>query len=210
VPIFEGNRPLLDAFRRGDRDALTAVYRRYVDDVDVLVRRGFVSEANGHLYVPGVRDVEKERDLVQEVFARAFAETARLAFDGLRPYRPYLLRIAKNLLVDQLRKRKRTVAEGSPTDAIDIDELLERNGPVVEPLEEDLHFRALTEATRAFLGGLDEEARTLVALRFEEQKSQEEVAAQMGVTRRRVRTLEERVSRGLRGWLRKRGFHEQK
>jgi RNA polymerase sigma-70 factor (ECF subfamily) len=205
VSLFEGNRALLDAFRRGDRDALSEVYARYVDEVDTLVRRGFVSEANGHLYVPGVRDVELERDLVQEVFVRAFSESARLAFDGLRPYRPYLLRIAKNLLVDQLRKRKHAPVESSGPDAVDIDDLIEKNAPVAEPPEDELHWRSLTLVARSFLSTLDEEARRVVALRFEEQLSQDEVAQRMKITRRRVRTLEERVQAGLRRCLRERG-----
>jgi RNA polymerase sigma-70 factor (ECF subfamily) len=203
LPVFADNRPLLDAFRRGERDALERVYLAYVDDVDVLVRRGFTSEANGHLYVPGVRDPEVERDLVQEVFTRAFTEQARIAYDGLRAYRPYVLRIAKNLLVDQLRQRKHATVALDEANAGDIDDIIEHDAAVVD---EAIADKTLADATREFVASLDEESRTFVAQRFEGELSQDEVAANMRITRRRVRTLEERVQTGLRRHLTKRGL----
>ena len=43
---------------------------------------------------------------MQEAFRRAFEERARSAYDGLRPYRRYLLTITRNLVIDQLRKQR--------------------------------------------------------------------------------------------------------
>ena len=106
MTIFRDDRPLLDAFRRGDRAAAERVYYHYVDDVDKLVRRGFILDAKETIRVPGIGDADAAADLVQEVFVRALSEPARLSYDGLRPYRPYLLRIAKNLLIDRLRATK--------------------------------------------------------------------------------------------------------
>jgi RNA polymerase sigma-70 factor (ECF subfamily) len=206
MPIFEGNRGLLDAFRRGERHALEEVYYRYVEEVDVLVRRGFITESAGHLFVPGVGDAQLERDLVQEVFARAFGEAARAAYDGLRPYRPYLLRIAKNLLVDRLRARSRDpVAAAVPDDGeLALDDLIEKNSPLPEPpAEPDLDFRRLSDLTRRFVDRQDPELRELVRLRFSEDLSQDDVAARMGITRRRVRTVEDNLYKQLKRFLRR-------
>ena len=63
-------------------------------------------KAQGHVYVAGVPDTDAEHDLVRETFVRAFAEKARSSFDGLRPYRPFLLRITKNLMIDRFRSRR--------------------------------------------------------------------------------------------------------
>jgi len=223
MPIFENNRQLLDQFRGGAREALAAVYRRYVDDVALLVRRGFTMDAGGVVHVRGARDAEAERDLVQETFLRAFAEPARRAYDGLRPYRPYLLRITKNLMVDRFRARRREAAAAGDSDSAtvggsdgadaggargvgDIDALLAANGDLGDDgreMEADLDWKALRAAAAEVLG---REARRFVALRFEEELSQDEVAARMRVSRRRVRRLEDGVQAGLARHLETRGL----
>lgn len=207
MTVFEGKRDLLDRFRRGERAALTEVYERYVDDVAFVVRRGFTMESQG-IMVAGAGDREVEREIVQDTFLRAFAEAARLGYDGLRPYRPYLLRITKNLMIDRLRARAR---EGAAVgDVGDIDRLLETNAPFdAEPQRdagEDLRWRLLSARTAAYVAGLDEESRQIVKLRFDEELSQDTVASRMRCTRRRVRTLEERVQEGLRQHLKKLGL----
>jgi RNA polymerase sigma-70 factor (ECF subfamily) len=185
------DRALLDAFRRGDKQALTAVYYEHVEQVAALARRGFVIESQGQRFVPGAHEPEEQHEIVQEVFARAFAERARLAYDGLRPYRPYLLRIAKNLLIDRLRARSTTPLELAALDADGEDP--PADAALDEDREELLDWQRLTERAKVYLAQLDDEARTFVRLRFEEERSQDEVAREMGITRRRVRTLEERV-----------------
>ena len=170
-----------------------------------MARRGFTMESQG-MVVPGAGDREVERELVQDTFLRAFAEAARLAYDGLRPYRPYLLRITKNLMIDRLRARSKEGAAAAG-DVGDIDRLLETNAPFdAEPARdaaEDLRWRELEARTAEYVAGLDEESRQVVKLRFEEELSQDTVASRMRCTRRRVRTLEERVQDGLRRHLRK-------
>jgi RNA polymerase sigma-70 factor, ECF subfamily len=194
-PLLEADRALLDAFRRGERQALGRVYFHYVDDVAALVRHGFLIESR-NLRVAGAPDADGERDLVQEVFVRAFAERARLSYDGIRPYRPYLLRIAKNLLIDQLRRREPALVLDEEAEALVPAE------PAPNP-PEDLHWRRLSEATSHYLAELSAEQRELVRLRFEEERSQIEAAEQMHVSRRRVRTLEARVQAGLRRHLKR-------
>src|SRR3954451_9913054 len=108
MTVFAADRLLLDAFRRGDRAALTTVYFHYVDDIAAIVRNGFSIPTSG-VRVRGASDEPTERDLIQEVFARAFAPRARDAYDGIRPYGAYLRRIAKNLRIDRPRPAGRDV-----------------------------------------------------------------------------------------------------
>ncbi len=208
MPIFQDNRALLVEFRRGDREALAAVYGRYVDEVATLARRGFTIESHGHAYVRGAgRDGEYE--LVQETFSRAFGEKARLAYDGLSPYRPYLLRITKNLMIDRFRAEQRQ-ARSVELDGVgvgDIDEILAAGAeflPVDEP--PDLHWKTLLAAANEYVATLDPESRQLVTLRFEEELSQDDVAIRMACSRRRIRTVEQRVQDSLRKWLQQRGL----
>lgn len=197
MPVFDGKRELLDAFRRGDRAALTAVYQFYVDEVATLLRCGFRMTA-ARVTVPGERDPQRQLDLLQEAFARAFAERSRLAFDGLSPFRPWLLRIAKNLLIDEGRRTSRLAELPEPSDD-DLEVL------PVSP-EEELEWNRLRTATVAYCQGLDATRQRLVALRFTEDRSQVEVAAALGITRRRVRTLEAEVREGLRKHLADQGL----
>jgi RNA polymerase sigma factor (sigma-70 family) len=205
VTIFRDDRPLLERFRRGERAALAAVYERYVDDVATLARRGFTIESSGHVYVRGAsRDAERE--LVQDTFLRAFAESARMAYDGLSPYRPYLLRITKNLMIDRHRAAKAHAKHVDDSGVGDIDALLAANAVLggADPIQ--LDWQAQLAATRAYLATLDDETRQIVTLRFEDELSQEEVAAKVGCTRRRVRSVEDRAQAELRAYLKQRGL----
>ncbi len=173
--MFVDDRALLLAFRTGERDALARVYWHYVNDVESWIRRF------------GSRGHDGVAELVQEAFVRAFAPAARMAYDGLRPYRPYLRRLVRNLLVDRLRAANRDIAE------LDEEALDDPS-----PAPDDVLVRSeLVATTREFVAGLDAESKSFVRLRFEEGRSQEDVARALGTSRRRVRTLEARVRDGL-------------
>ena len=191
MPVFASDRGLLDAFRRGDREALATVYFHYVDDIAAIVRHGFSVPATG-ARVRGVFDEQAQRDVVQEVFARAFAPRARDAYDGVRPYGPYLRRIARNLMIDRARAEGQTVALDD-----DVEIAAEPEPP------DDAEWIALRSETAAYVAGLPAELQKLVDLRFERELSQEDAARELGVSRRRVRTLEARIQRGLRKVIRR-------
>ena len=195
MTIFEARRELLDAFRRGDRPALAEVYTFYVDAVAQLISGGCRLGDGAHL--PGVRDPQRHRDLLQEVFLKAFTAAARQSYDGLRLYRPYLLRISRNLLVDEVRASGRLVPLEDPQG--DIEPLPEEESP-----EEALHWRRLSEATREFCAAADPKTREFIRLRFEEDLSQRDLAERLKVTRRKVRTLEDKVRSELRRFLQSR------
>jgi RNA polymerase sigma factor (sigma-70 family) len=215
VPVFQEHSGLLRRFRGGEREALEIVYRRYVDDVMRVLRTGFVSRRSGALYrVPGVAPDSTLLDMTQEVFARAFAPNGRAGYDGLRPYRPYLLQIARNLRIDQLRREGRELSAedaGSPSSFLDLDALLESNAAITPPddAHDDPAWLQLREATRAHVASLSAEEQRFVELRFVRELPQIEVAELMAVTRRRVRTLEALVLRSLRKTLKAKGLYER-
>ena len=194
MTVFDSNRQLLDAFRAGDRQALEAVYMFYVDTVFNLVRFGYLL-ADGKR-VPGTRQADLQRELVHDVFVRAFAERARTTYDGLRPYRPFLLRLARNVIIDAWRRRGLALA-----DAADVDELATE-----APADDDLDWQRLAQATRTWRATLDDESKSFIALRFEEGLGQRDVASRMGATRRRVRTLETLLRRALLAHLTRLGL----
>jgi RNA polymerase sigma-70 factor, ECF subfamily len=173
VTIFVERPGLLPRFRRGERAALEEIYFAYVDLVAFVVRQ---SAHGAHA-----------ADLIQETFARAFAERARLGYDGLRPYRPFLLTIARNLLVDDARKRGRELVVEDPP------EPLPSEG-AADPEWADADTVAVVER---YVAGLDARLRALYEERYVKDRSQNEAAAALGLTRQKVRTLEEKLRRGL-------------
>jgi RNA polymerase sigma factor (sigma-70 family) len=199
MTVLAGDRGLLDAFRRGDRAALATVYFHYVDDIAAVVRNGFSIPATG-ARVRGAADEQTERDLVQEVFARAFAPRARAAYDGIRPYRAYLRRIAKNLLIDRVRAAGHTVS----LDDDDAEIVVEPEAAEAEPAWSA--WVAQRRETEAYVASLAPDLQRLVKLRFEDELSQNQAAEALGISRRRVRTLELRIQRGLRKALRRAGL----
>ena len=197
----------LKRFREGDTLALREVYDAHVEEIHRLARCGFSIAGPPPRQVPPLRDVASQKDFVQEVFVRAFGERARAAYDGLRPYRPYLLQIARNLRIDQVRRSGKELLSLDDPRGPDIDALIEsRDVTWTEPLEDDLHLRQLEAAAEEFVNTQDDETREFVRLRFVEELSQAEAAERAGVTRRRVRTLEARVQHDLRAYLRRLGL----
>lgn len=190
---FFKDRELLEAFRRGDPTALERVYFEHASALEVRLRTGLSRGGTrmGPLAEPDVRDV------LQEVFIRAFSASSRSRYDGIRPFGTWLQTIARNLLIDRARRRGLPQAEAEMLDFVADD---------AAGVEETLLDAELQAATALFVAALDPEQRRFVELRFEQERSQEDVARAMNLTRRRVRTLEKHVRVGLRGFLAERGL----
>jgi RNA polymerase sigma factor (sigma-70 family) len=187
--MSQSSTDLRRRFRAGEGAALAAVYQDHVPEVERLVRRGYqVPRAGGgRVWVePGDRP-----DVVQEVFVKALSPAGRRGYDLARDYRPYLLSIARNTMIDWLRSRR--VAPGL------------RARLAAEPRHEPgfpddpppwQHPRNLATATR-YLAALPLELREVYRLRYAEGMTQERAARTLGVGRQTVRTLEQRLQRGL-------------
>jgi RNA polymerase sigma factor (sigma-70 family) len=213
LPFLREHPELLAAFRRGERAALERVYRHYVNDVARLLRLGFSSGNDAAVRVPGLHDSTSLLDALQEVFARAFSERARLSYDGLRPYRPFLLRIARNLRIDELRAGGRELSLSQlDDDGEGFEDRLGEAGTdaaaaaqLSSSPQEAREWQRLRDLTEGYLQSLDPTLKRFVEVRFVEARSQAEVAEIMKITRRAVRTMEERVQQGLKRFLSARG-----
>ncbi len=187
MTMFRDRPELLAAFRRGDRAALEAVYWAYVHRIEQLIRSGWRGRDGARGTAPAANEVA---DLVQETFARAFDKRARLAFDGMREYGPYLATIARNLLVDWARRRNREV----PSDV----------GELTLPEGSDLNDSAdwadetTMQRVREYIGSLPEDLAAVHRERYIHCRSQRDAAAALGLSRQQLRTREERLRDGLR------------
>lgn len=201
MTLFRDKPELLPAFRRGDRAALERAYRHFAGDVSRILRLGFVTGGDAKVRVPGLHDDAALADAIQEVFVRAFQERARASYDATRPYRPFLLQIARNLRLDQQRRAGREISLSRLEEEVgsfDLDAAIERDALDLPEPQARREWEGLLAQTRGYIAALDETARRLIELRFVQGRGQEDVAQAMGVTRRFVRTLEERILIGLR------------
>jgi RNA polymerase sigma factor (sigma-70 family) len=179
----------VQGFRDGRRELLADVYRRHVDQVERIVERGFW-RGGLRTRVRGVAPVEVP-DLVQEVFARAFRDGARLSFDGRRSYSPFLAAIARNLVIDWLRRRRAELA--LPDDVAD-----RRTEDAELPWTDE----ALLRVVEGYVAILPERLESVFEQRYVLGRSQTAAAAALGITRQRLRTRENKLRVGLSRALR--------
>ena len=136
-----------------------------------------------------VRDRDRQQDLVQDTFLRAFARLGSLRDPGR--FRPWLLRIARNMAVDDVRRMLRTRV--GPTEP-DVDALvaLSHDEPAVA-----FELRQLArdvEAGRAALSHRDNRALTLSA---ELGLAIADIASELGVTTGAAKVILHRARRRL-------------
>ncbi|NOZ84771.1 MAG: sigma-70 family RNA polymerase sigma factor [Deltaproteobacteria bacterium] len=191
MDLLSSDFELLNAFRRGDESAMALVYHSYVDIVWTTVRRA------------GIIEPDLQADVVQETFLKAFLPGTRAAYDSSREFKPYICGIARNLAVDMARR--------AGTKAKMEHNLLKENGIDHSNLKEEpedlVHHHRLKELVNSYIDSVSPELKRFWMLRYKEELPQADVAAHMGITRRRVRTLERRLHKGLKRFLFSKGVH---
>ncbi|MCK6552652.1 sigma-70 family RNA polymerase sigma factor [Myxococcota bacterium] len=207
MTLFLERRELLVSFRLGERRALEETYRHYAPIVASFLARGFVFRgATGTFRFRGYVEPFDLDNAVAETFVRAFREPARLGYDGLNPYKSYLLTIARNLVIDELRRRDFT-ASGL------VEDLESAHGvgdALVEPAsaEESVLAKELAGLCARFVGHLGERERTFFEARFEEARTQVDAGQRAGLSHMQARTLEKRLRGRFLRFLKTSGYLE--
>src|SRR4029079_16124607 len=125
-------------------------------------------------------------DVVQDVFAKAFSSTARAAYDGEREYGPFLRRIARNTVIDRLRRTKHEAMR-----RVELSWALEAPASLASVEEAPFTPDLLAGAVR-FRVGLNPELKAVHEQRFLAADSQAIAAQKLGISRQNLRTLERR------------------
>lgn len=180
----KSDEQLMELLCQGRQEALGVLVSRYENSVF-------------RFCVHYLKDQERARDMAQETFLRVYSARAR--FDGKRAFGPWVLRIARNLCLNELRRR-RTVTMRSLQDYAteaqhDGAEVFPSaaHGPDAQAM--DGERRAALEAA---LEQLDDEAREIIILRFFQRMSAKEIAQIVGGTDGAIRTRLHRILKGLR------------
>jgi RNA polymerase sigma-70 factor (ECF subfamily) len=172
------------AFRRGDREAAEKVYRDHIEMVERHVRTA--------LFRAGKLSAANLADVVQDVFTKAFSRSARESYDGSREYAPFLMTIARNALVDWLRKSGRELPESN---------LEIHFAPALSSAwvaENETYGPELLAAVSNYVENLPAPLRAVHERRFIAAEPQERAAEALGISRQNLRTLERKLVEGLK------------
>ncbi len=168
----------------GDESALAVLVCRYQNDIF-------------RFCLHYLKEVEVAKELAQETFLRVYTSCGR--FDVQRRFRPWVLCIARNLCLNELKRKKtvsmETLEEYASTAREDSGEVLRspHDGP-----DEALIAKERREHLMRAIRDLDADSRELLMLRFFERMSAKEIAEVMGGTEGAVRTRLHRLLMALR------------
>ncbi len=180
----QSDEELMALLSQGDQAALAELVRRYQNDIF-------------RFSLHYVRDIERAKEMSQETFIRVYVARAR--FDATRKFRPWLLCIARNLCLNEIKRKKAVTMESleeyassargesgdvlqSPADGADQQMMAaERQIMVTKALEK-----------------LDAESREIVRLRFFERMQARDIAEVVGSTEGAVRTRLHRILKSMR------------
>ena len=183
---------LIEKTLNGDEQAFAELVRRYQAAVF-----GTVHRLLGNSY-------DKE-DAVQETFLRAFAALGK--FDQRYPFGPWILRIAVNYCVDQLRKRKKwKIRLWSELNDSENERLLRdfKQDNVIESSESS-DTKKYARAARSLLDGLNPKYKAAFVLREVEERGYSEVSGILGTTeiaaRVRVSRARAELQKKFKAWL---------
>ena len=130
------------------------------------------------LTVRMLRDPSRAEELAQDTFVKAFRSLH--TYDAQRKFAAWLLAIARNVAIDELRRGKlHTLPLEEPgTDGVPIHETLEAEGPTPALIAER---RELGRALETAIGRLRPEYREIVTLRHEQELDYGEIAEITGL-----------------------------
>ncbi|MBI1320764.1 MAG: sigma-70 family RNA polymerase sigma factor [Candidatus Hydrogenedens sp.] len=175
---------LMELLASGRQDALASLVRRYQNDVF-------------RFCLHYVKDAEVAKEMSQETFIRVY--TARERFDVSRRFKPWMLCIARNLCLNELKRRKmvhmETLEEYVSTAREDGNELLK--SPSDAP-DEQLMTGERHSALMAAIDRLPEDQSEVIKLRYFDQLSAREIAEIVDSTEGAIRTRLHRILKQLR------------
>ncbi|MBP9903028.1 MAG: sigma-70 family RNA polymerase sigma factor [Verrucomicrobiota bacterium] len=171
--------------RQGDGGAFTELVEKYKQPVLNLAFRT-------------LRDLTEAEDLAQNVFVQVWKAAPR--YEPTAKFSTWLFTIARNLCLNEIRRRSRHPAESLDQTRDDADDqpLYQVEDKRVAPATEELLRGELVEKVDAALAGLPENQRTALLLCRQEDLSYEEIAAVLGCSLSATKSLIHRARETLK------------
>jgi len=167
---------VIAAARTGDREAFAALVTRYQE---VAFRAAYLI----------VRDSAAAEDVTQEAFVRAYRSLS--SFNPGEPFRPWLVRIATNLALNDVRARGRRAGLLARFGRMPRDGPPEPEGVTLASESQRLLWRAMNELPR--------DDRVVLYLRYFLELPEKEIALAIGKAPGTVKSRLFRAGRRLRG-----------
>jgi RNA polymerase sigma-70 factor (ECF subfamily) len=167
---------LIESSLFGDQKAFGQLVNRYLPQVYNFLYRM-------------TQNADTSEEIAQEAFVKAFRNIK--SFDRSRPFRPWILRIASNAAISELRKQSKLVSlnaleeEGAWGEADH-----QKDEDIVVSLERKLS----SEEVMKVMEQLDVKYRQVLLLRYQQELSYEEIAQALEIPLNTVRTW---IKRGL-------------
>lgn len=171
-----GDAELVERAVQGDEKAFSTLVNRYLS----LVYNYLYRMTQNH---------EVSEEMAQEAFVKAYRNLK--SFDRNRSFKPWILRIASNAAISQMRKQSRVVSLNAMQEDGAWDESQHQQAEdIVVQLERKLSSEEVMKA----LENLDEKYRQAILLRYQQELSYEEIAEALGIPLNTVRTW---IKRGM-------------
>lgn len=175
---------LMAALDAGDEQALAALVERYQTDIF-------------RFCLHYLKNVESAREMAQETFLRIY--TARSRFEVDRKFKPWMLCIARNLCLNEIKRRRTVQMETLEEYA---SSARTESGGVLRAADDNPYEILRTQERHGFvltmLDSLPEESREVVVLRYFEKLSAREIAEIVDSTEGAVRTRLHRILKQMR------------
>lgn len=171
--------------RQGDGGAFTELVEKYKQPVMNLAFRT-------------LRDLTEAEDLAQNVFVQVWKAAPR--YEPTAKFSTWLFTIARNLCLNEIRRRTRHPADSLDQTRDDADDqtLYQIEDKRVTPATEELLRGELVEKVDAALAILPENQRTALLLCRQEELSYEEIAAVLGCSLSATKSLIHRARETLK------------
>lgn len=176
MALQPGDAEWIERAVRGDPKAFSYLVNRYLP----LVYNYLYRMTQNH---------EVSEEMAQEAFVKAYQNLKN--FDQTRSFKPWILRIASNAAISQIRKQSRLVSLNA----------LEEEGAwgeaehqSAEDVMTQLERKLSTEEVLKAMGNLDDKYRQALLLRYQQELSYEEIAEALSIPLNTVRTW---IKRGM-------------
>lgn len=180
----ETDEQLMEALDAGDDQALAELVERYQNDIF-------------RFCLHYLKNIEIAKEMAQETFLRIY--TARSRFEVSRKFKPWMLCIARNLCLNELKRRKMVQMETLEEYA---SSAREESGEILKAPEDSPYELLLTQERHRYLfdvlDALSEESREIVVLRYFQKLSAREIADIVDSTEGAVRTRLHRILKQMR------------
>ena len=165
---------ILEACRRGDRDAFRALYEAHKDRVYSIAFHFFHADADA------------AAEVTQQVFLKLMREVAR--FRGDAAFSTWLYRLVVNACVDRARGRRHDAAAHDPS-------VLETLPAPAASLDETFARHQVAASVQQAIASLPAKLRAAILLRYFEDLSYADIATALNCS---IGTVASRLSRGHR------------